>query len=77
MVCRRLAVPGGSSRSLLVLVQKQGLQFVSGASLQHRLAIGFLQALELAFVLLAHVLRVGFQGIFHPFVAVLHPTLYL
>src|SRR3990167_1079436 len=67
-------VPAGSRPSGLVLAH-QGLQFFSGTQLQHRLAVGFLQVLELALVLIAHVLGLGTQGVLHPALAVIDPTL--
>src|SRR5690606_38485489 len=70
----RPPVPAGSRESTLVLAQ-QGLQFFSRAQLQHGLAIGLLQVLELALVLLAHVLRLGAQRVLHAGFGMLHPFL--
>src|SRR3546814_13176515 len=62
------------SQSCLVLAQ-QGLQFFSGAKLQHGLAVGFLQILELTLVLLAYVLGLGPEGILHARLALIDPVL--
>jgi len=43
--------------------------------LQHGFAVSFLQLLELALVLLAHVLRLGAQRVLHPALVVLDPAL--
>lgn len=45
-----------------------------GADLQHCLAVGFLQALQLPLVLLAHILGLGSQRVFHTMLAILHPA---
>jgi len=45
----------------------------SGAQLQHRLAVRLLQVFELTLGLLAHVLRIGPQGILHTWFAVIDP----
>ncbi len=50
-------------------------QFFSGTQLQHRFAVRFLQLLELALILLPHVLGLGTQGVLHPALAVIKPTL--
>ena len=47
----------------------------SGADLQHGLAVGLLQVLELALVLLAHVLGLGPQGVLHTALAIFDPAL--
>src|SRR3546814_13046986 len=54
---------------------QQGLQFFSGAKLQHGLAVGFLQILELTLVLLAYVLGLGPEGILHARLALIDPVL--
>ncbi|WP_236694934.1 hypothetical protein, partial [Rhodobacter capsulatus] len=60
---------------LPVLPLHEGRQLFSGTQFQHRLAIGFLQILELLFVLLANIERVGAQGILHAPLRVLDPAL--
>lgn len=63
---------GGGSRP-----HHEGLELFSRTKLQHRLAIGLLQILELLLVLFADVDRVGAQRVLHPALGILDPALNL
>jgi hypothetical protein len=52
-----------------------GRPIFSGTQLQHRLAVRFLQRLELRLVLLADILRLGLQRVLHPSLGLIDPGL--